>query len=594
MTATQQQDAAAGRRGWLVASVGAAAVAVVFSAFVAYRMFAAHGRMTASNPETAPQLEKLRLEIDENPDNALLVEQFRKDELRLRTEFLRAQHIMTTGPTLLAGGLMVALAGAVTAAGLRTKLPVPGQATDARAVDRLNAAVGRWGTLGLVVAMFASALALVVLSEPAGRLMPPQIDPHDEELLIGTGVGLVPETLPHHVPEAKDVARYWPRFRGPGGAATSAYDNTPTDWDGAGGKGILWKAPLPLKGKSSPIWWDQYVFVAAADKTRRLVVCFDADSGKELWRCGVVVLGPPSPVPDLTEDTGYAPCTPATDGRYVTAMFPNGDLACVDYEGKLVWARNLGLPDNGYGHGTSLAMWRHTTLVLFDQGGLEEGKSSLRAYVSQSGRRLWAARRPVAASWATPIVIHAAGKDQIITSADPWVIAYAPDSGREIWRANCMNGDVASSPIFAGGRVFAVHESADLTSIEPDGAGDVTATHVKWRADEGLPDITSPVSNGKYVWLLGTGGDLTCYDVKSGEMLYLKELDKSFNSSPSIVGDQLWLMSMKGTTMILSAGPKYKVLHTNELGEQVFASPVFADGRIYVRGHKNLYCIGAK
>ena len=599
MTATGQPDgaserAAARRRAWLVASVGTAAVAVVFSAFVAWRMIAAHATLVASNPETAGRLATLRREIGENPDKAELFEQFRQDELRLRSEFLRAQHVMATGPALLAGGLMVALAGAVTALGLRNTPPHPDQAADGRSADTLNAAIGRWGTLGLVVATVASAMALVMLSEPVGALKDTASGPGSGPGGADGAVGLVPEVGPPHIPDPKDIARYWPRFRGPGGAGTSAYDNIPTQWDAPAGKGILWKTPVPLKGKSSPILWDKRLFVTAADRARRFVVCFDADSGKEMWRCEVLVPGPPAPVPDVPGDTGFAPCTPATDGRYVTAMFPNGDLACVDYDGKLVWARNLGLPDNGYGHGSSLATWRDATLVLFDQGGLEDGKSSLRAFVTRSGRRLWAAPRPVTASWATPIVIQAAGKEQIITSADPWVIAYAPADGSEIWRAKCMTGDVASSPVFAAGHVFAVHESADLVAIRPDGAGDVTKTHIAWRAAEGLPDITSPVSNGKYVWLLTTGGDLTCYDAASGKMLYLKELDKSFNSSPSIVGQQLWLMSMKGTTVILAAGGEFKVLHTNELGEPVSASPAFADGRVYIRGHKNLYCIGAK
>ena len=585
MIATDRQAAAAAARSraCLVAAIGAAVVGAVFSAFVAYRMIEAHGRMTASNPETAVEIVQRRKEIVNSPDDMQLPGEFQKREQQLRDDFLRAQHVMSTGTYLLAGGLIVAIAGAVTAMGYRDKLPRPGRASDGRAVDTFNAAIGRWAALGLVVAIFASALGLVVLSEPVAALKPADgqvVEPIDDG--------------PPYIPDPKDVARNWASFRGLGGAATSTHANIPTDWDGPSEKGILWKTPLPLEGKSSPVLWDKHLFLTAANKKQRLVMCFDADSGKELWRRAVRVPGPPAPVPNVPKDTGYAPCTAVTDGRHVVAMFPNGDLAGVDYEGKQLWARNLGLPDNGYGHGTSLAMWQDRTLVLFDQGGLNDGKSRLLAFSSRSGRLLWAKPRPVAASWATPIVVNAAGKDQVITSADPWVISYAPSDGKEIWRAKCMTGDVASSPVLAGGTVFAVHESADLVAIRPDGAGDVTKTHIAWKAEEGLPDITSPVSNGKQIWLLTTNGDLTCYDVKSGKMLYLKELEEPFNSSPSIVGEQLWLMSLKGTTMMIAAGPQFKLLHTRKLGERIFACPVFADGRIYVRGHKNLYCIGAR
>ena len=568
-----------------VAAVGAVAIGVVFSAFVAFRMIAAHGRMVASNPQTAAELLKVRDEIGVRPDDASLPETFRQREVLLRGEYMRAQHVMSTGTILLAGGLLVALAGAVTAGEFRKKSPQLAPPVDARTVDTRVSAIGRWGTLAVVVALFGSSLGLIVLSAPVVALKPP-----DDEALVLAGDG-----TRAYVPDPKDVARNWTRFRGPGGAGASAYANIPTDWDGATGKGVLWKTPLPLKGKNSPVLWDKKLFLTAADKAQRLVVCIDADTGKVMWQCNVSVPGPPAAAPHLDGETGYAPCGPVTDGRHVVAMFPNGDLVSVDYEGKQLWAKNLGLPDNGYGHAASLEMWQDKTLVLFDQGGLDDGKSRLLAFSSATGRLRWARPRPVASSWATPVVVHAAGKDQLITSADPWVISYDPNNGKEIWRAECMSGDVASSPILAGQMVFAVHESADLVAIRPDGTGDVTKTHIDWKAEDGLPDITSPVSNGKQLWLVTSNGDLTCYDVKSGKQLYLKELEgASFNASPSVVGDQLWLMDVKGVTRMIAAGPEYKLLHTTQLGEHIYASPAFADGRLYIRGNKNLYCIGTK
>ena len=654
MSAIARQSAPAARPwAWLVAAVAAAAIGAAFSAFVAVRMIAARGRMIAANPGTNPDLaalrdeiwhgpiaarmdealaaetakmrgplaplrralargaylparwaartyeKRMRKQIEGYPDSKSLAKGFREMDLRLRGEFMAAQRVMSTGTYLLAGGLIAAIAGAVTALGLRGALPHPGRAPDGRSVDRLNAAVGRWVTLFLLAAVFGSSLALVVLSRPLDAMKAVERGSDGGERGGQTGPG--PDGGPPHIPKPQDIARYWSRFRGPGGAATSAYKNIPTDWDGRDGPGkknILWKTPLPLEGKNSPILWEKRLFLTAADKTRRLVLSIDAETGKKLWSCEVAVPGPPAPVPRIPGDTGYAPGTAVTDGRHVVAMFPNGDLACVDYDGKQLWARNLGLPDNGYGHAASLVMWRDRTLVLFDQAGPGDGMSQLLAFSSRSGKLLWVRPRDVGASWTTPIVIHAAGKDQVITSADPWVISYAPSDGSVIWRAKCMSGDVASSPIYAGGMVFVVHESADLVAIRPDGTGDVTKTHIAWKGDEGLPDITSPVSNGKQVWLLTSNGDLTCYDVKTGKVTYpkqmAKELRKPFNSSPSIVGEQLWLMDLKGTTTILAAGPVFKLLGSCELGEPIFASPVFADGRIYLRGAKNLYCIGGK
>jgi len=572
------------RNALFTAAVGAVAVAVVFTAFVGLRMLSAHGRMAVSNPETSPELLAVREEIDANPDDLALPKKYRERDLALRTEFMRAQHVLTSGTPLLIGGLAVAIAGAVAAVGAHVSAPTLGKASDGRELDRRNAAIGWFVAVGLVVAIFGSALGLVVLSEPAPPITPPENGTHVKG----------PER-PYHSPTPEDVARYWNRFRGPGGAATSAYANIPADWDGASGKNILWKTPTPLEGKNSPILWDKRLFLAAADKKQRMVLAYDADSGAELWRTHIVVPGPPSPVPeDIDGDTGYAPCTMITDGKYVVAMFPNGDLAGLDVGGELLWAKNLGLPDNGYGHGSSLAMWKDKTLVLFDQGGLGDGKSSLRAYTSRSGKQAWARPRPVAASWATPIVINVAGVEQIITSADPWVIAHGPEDGKEIWRVECMSGDVASTPVYGDGRVFVVHEGADLVAIRPDGKGDVTKTHVEWKSEEGLPDISSPVTDGKYVWMVTTNGDLTCTDAKTGKLAYLKELGQAFYASPSIVGDTVWLVAMKGQTLIIDRGPEYKVRATPKLAEKLYACPVFADGRVYIRGEKNLYCIEAK
>ncbi|MCD4699814.1 MAG: PQQ-binding-like beta-propeller repeat protein, partial [Phycisphaerae bacterium] len=293
----------------------------------------------------------------------------------------------------------------------------------------------------------------------------------------------------------------------------------------------------------------------------------------------------------VMEDTGYAAPTMVTDGLRVYAIFANGDLICFDFDGNRLWAKNPGLPDNTYGHATSLAMWRNLLLVKIDQREFERDKSKIIALDSLTGREVWSKRRPVPDSWSSPIVINAAGRDQIITCGNPWVISYNPADGAELWRARCLDGEVAPCPIYAGGFLFAVNTGADLSAIRPDGAGDVTKTHIAWKAIDGLPDICSPVSDGKLLWLVETYGILTCYDVKTGKTVGEKELDDDFNASPTLVGERVYLISIEGVTIIIEAAGKYKEIARNELGEKVYASPAFMDGRIYIRGEKNLFCI---
>jgi len=162
----------------------------------------------------------------------------------------------------------------------------------------------------------------------------------------------------------------------------------------------------------------------------------------------------------------------------------------------------------------------------------------------------------------------------------------------ELWRANCLSGDVAPSPIYANGLVFAIEAYTKLVAIRPDGQGDVTETHIDWINEDGGPDICSPVSNGEQIFLLATEGLLSCYKVSDGTRLWEHDIQEYFIASPSLVGENLYLLDEKGVMYIAEAGLEYKELARCELGEECHASPAFADGRIYIRGVENLYCIG--
>jgi outer membrane protein assembly factor BamB len=232
-------------------------------------------------------------------------------------------------------------------------------------------------------------------------------------------------------------------------------------------------------------------------------------------------------------------------------------------------------------------------LVLLDQGSGDDGLSALIALEAHSGKTVWQTQRPVPNSWASPIVINTGGREEIVTCGSPWVIGYDPATGTELWRADCLGGDVAPSPIYANGLVFGVNASYYLAAIRPGGQGDVTKTHIAWTAEEGLPDICSPVSNGELVFLLTTyGGILTCYDAQDGSLVWENKLGTAFRSSPTLVGNRLYLMSQSGVMFIVEAGREYQELGSAELGEASNACPAFLDGRIYIRGKEHLYCIG--
>jgi len=397
-----------------------------------------------------------------------------------------------------------------------------------------------------------------------------------------------------YVPSAQEILKNWHRFRGPEGAGITNDANIPDDWDGKSGRGILWKTRVPVIGHNSPVVWNDRVFLSGGDPNVLEVFAFDALSGELLWTGDVKRTLPRSEDEEyeVMEDTGYAASTLATDGTHVYAVFVTGDLACFDFAGRKLWQKSLGIPDSMYGYASSLEVYRNKVLVQLDQGDAESGKSKLLVFDGASGRLVWQAKRLVANSWTSPIVASTTTGRQIITAADPNVMAYDPNTGKEIWSAECLAGDVAPSPIYANGLAFFIEPYSKIVAIRTDGKGDVTKTHIAWSQDEPGPDICTPVSNGEYIFVLNSDGLALCFNVSDGKKLWEEDIREDFLASPSLVNGKLYLLTTKGTMIIAEPMPKYKELKRCELGEECHASPAFAHGRMYIRTVKNLYCIG--
>jgi outer membrane protein assembly factor BamB len=533
------------------------------------------------NPLNDPQMALLKRQLFAEPANQSLRLRIQELDYRLRSDFFLRQRMLSRGAWLLLGGLAVlVLAGKYTVMlGQKPPHPKPGPVPSAQRSARL----ARWsvggvgGVLGCAILVWAG-IANESLPRPGAAQMQADNSPIAQAATYPTDA---------------EVLASWPYFRGPGGAGISASAEMPQTWDGSAGLNIIWKSPVGLPGHSSPVIWGDRIFLTGADKDSRAVYCLSRDTGELLWRHDVNIPGSSLAKKIDDQGAGYAAPTPACDGKRVYAIFANGNLVCCDFAGKQVWQMDLKPPDSSYGYASSLTMWRNLLLVLYDQGSAEDGKSKLLAIDGASGRVVWQVRRAVPASWATPIVIQTKQGVQIITCADPWVIAYNPSDGKELWRAACLGQDVAPSPVFAGGLVLAVQQGSQLSAIKPDGRGDVTKTHIAWKADEGLPDICSPLSDGKLTWLVGSFGSVTCYDAADGKVVWQKDIDAEFHASPSLVGDKVLLVGLSGEAFILQAGREYKLLGKASLGERCDTTPAMVGGRIYIRGQANLYCIGA-
>jgi len=339
--------------------------------------------------------------------------------------------------------------------------------------------------------------------------------------------------------------------------------------------------------------WDDAIFLTGADEKTREVYCFDAASGALRWRQPVTG-EKGGGAPEVSADTGYAASTPVTDGQRVYAIFATGDVGCFDMDGQSIWSKSLGVPDNTYGHATSLLAHKGMLLVQFDQESEEAPRSKLLAFDAATGRTAWEADRDVPTSWTTPMIVSADGREEIITCANPWVIAYDPADGRELWRAECLSGEMAPSPTVAAGMIVVAMDGASCTAIRPGGSGDVTDTRIAWSFAGMLPDICSPVGTDEFVFLLSTYGYLTCLNTQTGEMLWEQQLEGSFKASPVVAGDRLYLLGDDGKMLVLRPGSSFELLGEGTVGEGCEATPAFAPERMFIRGVKHLFCVGDK
>jgi outer membrane protein assembly factor BamB len=183
---------------------------------------------------------------------------------------------------------------------------------------------------------------------------------------------------------------------------------------------------------------------------------------------------------------------------------------------------------------------------------------------------------------------------ELLTSGDPWVIAYDPDSGVELWRAKGLSDDVAPSPVYANGLVFVTNEYAQIMAIRAGGSGDVTATHVAWTATEGLSDAASPIATDEFFLQANSSGNVTCFEAQSGKLLWEQSFEGVFWASPTLAGDVLYLPAEDGKTYLFKLAREYAPLGAPDLGEPILATPAFTDGQIFIRGKKHLFCITRK
>jgi outer membrane protein assembly factor BamB len=386
------------------------------------------------------------------------------------------------------------------------------------------------------------------------------------------------------------AAENWPQFRGPRGDGTSYDTNAPFQWNTA--RNVKWKTPLPGVGHSSPIVWEQSIFVTAAEEGgARNLIRVDVNTGKVIWQKKVATAGKES----MHRENNSASSTPATDGARVITSFQVGDrvdLRCFDVEGKPLWAVQPLRFDGEHGYGYSPIIYKD--LVLFDCR--QEGEAALLALDKQTGAVRWrAVPGNKRISHVTPLLIEHGGQMQLIVSGSDETRSYNPDNGQAIWWCKGPSDVAVAGLVFGDGMVFATAGYPDRTrmAVRVDGRGDVTKSHIAWSHRRQVTYVPSPVYHKGHVYSVIDEGMVCCFDGKTGQSKWEHRLGGRFRSSLLLVGGRVYAMNDKGLTTVFEANPQeFRAVASNDLGEFCYATPAISNGRIFVRTGANLFCVG--
>ncbi|MCG8604346.1 PQQ-binding-like beta-propeller repeat protein [bacterium] len=389
---------------------------------------------------------------------------------------------------------------------------------------------------------------------------------------------------------ADDAAQFWPRWRGPSGQGWVKDDNYPDRWSET--ENVLWKVTVPGNGNSSPIVWGNRIFLTTSEDggKRRSILCFSRQDGRLLWQTPA----PNADPEDSHRKNGHASSTPTTDGQKVYAYFGNHGLLAVDFNGKKIWHRELGAFNAYHGTASSPLLYRDRVILVQDH----RGGSFAVALDKDTGKEVWRRARPAKVGWNSPIAVKVGKREEIVVSGQQQVIAYHPETGEELWRARGNTFEAIPTPVVGHGLVFCSSGRAGPTlAIRPGGSGDVTDSHIAWRAPKGSPFVPSTILVGDYLYMVNDMAAIaTCYDAQTGKVMWQGRLGNArregFSASPVVVGEKLFFTNDDGETFVLQAGAQFNLLHVNKLGERVLASPALVDGNWYFRTDRHLLAIG--
>ncbi|MCG8403851.1 MAG: PQQ-like beta-propeller repeat protein [Phycisphaerales bacterium] len=451
--------------------------------------------------------------------------------------------------------------------------------------------------------------------------------------------------------ESRSGGKFWPQWRGPHATGVAKKSKPPTEWSET--KNVRWKVAIPGQGHATPIVWGDRVYVQTAVKTEKRLKpkgdapaqLFGNDSGRDqsadifasgylqpeerrrrggrgrrgrrrrpkptqVHKFSVLALNrldgkvvweksvcEELPHESLHPDSTQASNSPVTDGKHLYAYFGSRGLYCLDMDGNLKWKKNFGKmrTRNSFGEGSSPVLFGDAIVVNWDH----EDDSFIVALHKKTGEQLWKVNRDEPTSWSTPIVVEHEGKPQVVTASTGYVRSYDLKSGDVLWRCGGLTSNVISTPVSDFGMIFAMsgrRGDALLAIRYPGATGDITDSKaVVWQHDKDTSYVPSPLLYDDTLYFLKrSNAILSCFNAKTGKKYYAQQRLEGVDgvyASPVGADGRVYIAGRNGTTVVIKRGPEFEVLATNFLDDGFDASPAIAGNELYLRGRRHLYCI---
>ena len=421
----------------------------------------------------------------------------------------------------------------------------------------------------------------------------------------------------------------WPSFRGMHASGVAEDQGLPDTWDVKTSVNIRWKTAIPGMAHSSPVIWDDRIYVTSAvsgrgdasfkpglygdgdasddrSEHRWIVVCLDRKSGQKIWE-SVATSGFPKEKRHIKAT--YANATPAVDGRYVVAFFGSQGLFAFDLDGKKLWQKDLGrldagaynAPDYEWGTASSPVLYRGLVIVQCDT----QEESFILAADVRTGDTRWKTARDELPSWGSPTIVEGPKGPELVTNASNFIRGYDPLTGKELWRLGGSSKITAPTPIHADGLIYVTsgrHPERPVFAIRAGARGDLTlpegkrsSEHIAWSSVKRGPYMPTPLVHGGLFYTLANHGILDAYDAKTGRPIYRERIPhrgSGFSGSPVAADGRIYLPAEDGEIFIVRAGPEFRLVARRDMGETLMATPAIGGGTLYVRGRRHLFAIG--